>query len=406
MNLPQRATLALVAALSIAPGPAAAQDTAQDMAQDTVPCGGSFSDFLDQARAESMAKGHDRATVDAFFQGIRHDPRTLAADQAQGVFQMPFVDFARHLISQNRIDNGRANLNKYASVFDRVRDEYGVSPGVLLAFWALETDFGAVQGDYNTVNSLATLAHDCRRPGLFRPQLFAAVELFEKGGLDPATTTGAWAGEIGMVQMLPQDILSNGVDGDGDGQVTLKTSAPDALLSGASMLKSLGWRANEPWLQEITLPATFDWAQTGLNHRRPVAGWKALGVAARTGDLAGDDLSASVLLPQGRNGPAFLAYPNFDVYFEWNQSFIYVTTAAYFGTRLEGAPVFDAGRPDTGLSGDQMKALQTALVARGYDVGGIDGILGEKTREAVQAEQQRLGMPADAWPTPDLLARL
>ena len=112
---------------------------------------------------------------------------------------------------------------------------------MLLAFWAFETDYGAIQGDFNTANALATLAHDCRRPELFRPQLFAALELFERGEFDPATTTGAWAGEIGMVQMLPRDIIENGVDGDGDGEVSLKTSAPDALLSGAKMLQSLGW---------------------------------------------------------------------------------------------------------------------------------------------------------------------
>ena len=208
-----------------------------------------------------------------------------------------------------------------------------------------------------------------------------------------------------MVQMRPGDIIENGVDGDGDGHVTLKTSVADALMSGGAMLRSFGWRAGEPWLQEVVVPDTLDWAQTGLDRQRPVADWAADGVEGRNGPLT-LGLDASVLLPMGRDGPAFLAYPNFRVYLEWNQSLTYVTTAAYFGTRIAGAPVYDAGNPPPGLSGEQMQELQRRLAARGHDVGGIDGILGAGTRAAVQAEQQRLGLPADAWPTLDLLGRL
>jgi hypothetical protein len=194
------------------------------------------------------------------------------------------------------------------------------------------------------------------------------------------------------------------VDGDGDGHVYLKTSPADALLSGANMLAGFGWRAGEPWLQEVTVPEGMDWSLSGLDVERPAAEWAAMGVAPRTGRLA--DLPASLLVPQGRNGPAFLAYPNFRVFFEWNQSFVYVTTAAYFATRLEGAPVYLAGDPSPALSEEQMLDLQRKLAARGHDVGGIDGILGAMTRRAVQAEQERLGLPADAWPTAELLNRL
>jgi hypothetical protein len=205
--------------------------------------------------------------------------------------------------------------------------------------------------------------------------------------------------------MLPEDIIENGVDGDGDGHVSLKTSAPDALMSGGKMLSSLGWRPNEPWLQEVTVPSTMDWSLTGLRTTKRASEWAAMGVRPRHGQIAGS-LPANLIVPQGRGGPAFLAYPNFHVYFEWNQSFTYVLTAAYFANRLEGAPVFDAGNPAQGLSGNQMKQLQKQLAARGYDVGGIDGILGAGTRAAVQDIQQKLGLPADAWPTPGLLDRL
>ena len=366
-------------------------------------CGGSFTGFVEAMKAEAVARGVSAQTVEAFFAGAKQDAAVLKADRAQGVFQRPFIDFSRRLISQNRIDRGRANARKYASVFKKIEAEYGVDRGVLLAFWAFETDYGSFQGDFNTRNALITLSHDCRRPELFRPQVFAALELYRRGAFDLATT-GAWAGEIGMVQMLPADILENGVDADGDGKVSLKTSAVDALVSGGKMLQSLGWRADEPWLQEVTVPSDFDWRLTGLRTVKPVAEWEALGIRARQGGLA--DLPASLVLPQGHRGPAFLAYPNFNVYFEWNQSFVYVMTAAYFATRLEGAQIYDAGQPETGLSAEQMKRLQTRLQAKGYDVGKIDGILGARTRAAVQAEQARLGLPADAWPTPGLLNRL
>lgn len=372
----------------------------------TAQCGGSFSSFVNGLKQEAIASGHSKANVDAFFASVQQDPRTLRADRSQGIFKKTFAEFSRAVISQNRMDHGRNNAKKYAATFDRVERETGVSRGVLLAFWALETDYGAVQGDFNTLNSLVTLSHDCRRPELFRPQVFAALELFERGDFSPTKTQGAWAGEIGMVQMLPEDILENGRDGDGDGQVSLKTSPPDALLSGGTMLKALGWQAGEPWLQEINVPNNLDWSKTGLDKADSVAQWQSRGVTAKHGALPSGNLEASVLLPMGRKGPAFLAYPNFHVYFEWNKSFVYVTTAAYFATRLEGAPVYDLGNPDPSLNDAQMKALQTKLVAKGHDVGKIDGILGAKTRAAVQAEQARLGMPADAWPTPELLNRL
>ena len=369
-------------------------------------CGGDFGAFVAELKREARARGHAAATVERFFASVRQDQGVLRADRAQGFFQKPFTEFARTLISANRMQHGRNNAREWRGLFDRIEARYGVPRGILLAFWAFETDYGGYQGDTNTRDALVTLAHDCRRPQLFRPQVFAALELFARGDFDPDRTTGAWAGEIGQVQMLPSDIIDNGVDGDGDGHVRLKTSAPDALMSGARMLRGLGWRAQQPWLQEVTVPAAMDWSQSGIHTGLRAARWQAMGVRPRAGRLLAPDLRASLVLPQGRKGPAFLAYPNFNVLFEWNRSFTYVLTAAYFATRLEGAPVFDPGSPDPGLGRAQMKALQRKLAARGHDVGGIDGILGAGTRAAVRAEQARLGLPADAWPTRALLDRL
>lgn len=370
----------------------------------SAPCGGDFAGFLSAMADEATAAGATPDSVKAFFKNARQDPAVLKADRSQGVFRKTFLDFSKSLISKNRLQTGLAAAQKNAATFERARAEYGVSRGILLAFWAFETDFGAVQGDFNTRDALLTLAHDCRRPDLFQPQVLAAITLTAAGGMDPATTTGAWAGEIGMVQMLPRDILTLGQDGDGDGRVSFKTSPSDALLSGAALLHHHGWRAGEPWLQEVTLPDSLDWAKTGLDTELPAADWAAMGVTPRDGQLP--DLPASILLPQGRRGPAFLAYPNYRVLFEWNKSFVYVTTAAYFATRLEGAAPYDQGKPDPALTGDQMQALQQKLANRGHDVGKIDGILGAATRTAVQKEQSRLGLPADAWPTVELLNAL
>ena len=390
--------------ISFAAALACAMQTATP-AQAQPACGGNFRSFVEDLKQEAMSRGHASSTVKRFFAPVRRDPAVIQADRRQGVFRKSFTEFARHLISRNRLNTGRAKADQYAPVFDRIEREYGVSRGVLLAFWAFETDFGGFQGNFNTLNALVTLSHDCRRPQLFRPQVFAALELYERGNFSPANTTGAWAGEIGMVQMLPEDILTNGIDGDGDGKVSLKTSAVDALMSGANMLRELGWRAGEPWLQEVIVPAELDWSRTGLRTTMAASDWQRRGVRPRHGSITGH-LPANIILPEGHRGPAFIAYPNFRVFFEWNQSFTYVLTAAYFANRLEGAPVFDAGNPAPGLSGPQMKQLQRKLQARGYDVGKIDGILGAGTRAAVQDMQQRLGLPADAWPTQGLLGRL
>ncbi|MBV0910766.1 lytic murein transglycosylase [Anianabacter salinae] len=368
-------------------------------------CGGSFGDFVQRLKAEALSRGYERPVVDQFFASASYSQAVINADRAQGIFRMEFVDFTQRLISQNRLDGGRANAQRYSGVFDQINARWGIPRGMLLSFWAFETDYGGFQGDFNTRDALITLAHDCRRPELFLPQVYSALELFKRGDFS-TQTTGAWAGEIGQVQMLPGDILNHGIDGDGDGHVRLKESAPDALMSGANLLASFGWAPNQPWLQEVAVPDNLDWSQTGLRTKKTPQDWAAMGVQPRSGQFEANGLPSSILLPQGRKGPAFIAYPNYETLFEWNQSFVYVTTAAYFATRLMGAPPYNPGNPDPVLSLEDMKALQRKLAAMGYDVGDIDGILGAGTRAAVQAVQVQLGLPADAWPTRELLNRL
>ncbi|MEO0542816.1 MAG: lytic murein transglycosylase [Pseudomonadota bacterium] len=366
-------------------------------------CGGDFGSWRAGMVEEARAAGVGQKGLNALA-SARTDSSVIRRDRSQGVFTLDFLTFSQRLISQNRMVNGRRNLERYASTFERARQEYGVAPEIITSFWAFETDYGAVQGDFNTLNALATLAHDCRRPELFRPQLLALAKLID-ANIVPANITGAWAGEIGQIQVLPEDYLTKGRDGDGDGQIRMKTSAEDAIMTAANFLSSLGWQPNQPWLQEVTVPSDKAWEDIGLGRDLPISEWASRGVQPRAGSLPAGQ-QASLLLPMGRKGPAFLAYPNFNVLLEWNQSLTYVTTAAYFGTRLAGAERYLAGSGHDGLNGDQMKALQRKLQVRGYDVGKVDGILGAGTRAAVRAEQLRLGLPADSWPTPALLNAL
>ena len=369
-------------------------------------CGGEFNRFLENIKKESREIGYAAEIVNAFFENVSLNPKVLEADRAQGIFLRPFNEFAPRLINEYRMYHGKKNLKKYSSTFNEIENIFGVSRGVLTSFWALETDFGAVQGNFNTLDALVTLAFDCRRPFLFRPQIFAALELFSRNEFNPVNTKGAWAGEIGMVQMLPKDILENGVDADGDGKINLQSSTSDALFSAAKKLTSLGWKANELWLQEVNLTKEIDWFETGTDRTKTVSEWKSLGVNGKYTDLPEASENASLILPQGRQGPKFLAYSNFNVFFEWNKSFIYVLTAAHFANQLEGSPSFTPGNPEKGLTKNQMKLLQTKLKKLGYEVGEIDGILGSKTRRSVQEVQRILKQPADAWPTIELLELL
>ncbi|MEM1377956.1 MAG: lytic murein transglycosylase [Pseudomonadota bacterium] len=366
-------------------------------------CGRDFATWragmVDEARAAGVGQTGLNALASA-----RTDSKVLQRDRSQGVFTLDFLTFSQRLISSNRMENGRRNLQRYRSTFDRVVADYGVSPEVITAFWAFETDYGAVQGDFLTLNALATLAHDCRRPELFRPQLLALAKLIDADVLPP-DIRGAWAGEIGQIQVLPEDYLKKGVDGDGDGRIRMKTSAEDAIMTAGNFLSSLGWQANQPWMIEVTVPNDKAWQDIGLGVELPVSEWISRGIKERHGSLDPNQ-RASLLMPMGKKGPAFLAFPNFRILLEWNQSLTYVTTVAYFANRIGGAPRYNAGSGHNGLSGDQMKELQRRLQARGYDVGDVDGILGAGTRAAVRAEQLRLGLPADSWPTPELLRAL
>ncbi|HEV2900189.1 MAG TPA: lytic murein transglycosylase [Pseudaminobacter sp.] len=387
-------TTALALLATFAAAPAIAQE-----------CGGDFDAWRAAVATEARAAGVGDTGLSAL-QRASVDRKVLEHDRAQGVFTQSFIEFSSRMISDYRLQQGAANLQKYADIFARAEQEFGVQGPVIAAFWALETDFGAVQGDFDTVNALLTLAHDCRRPELFRPQVVPLLTLIDQGVL-PAGVKGAWAGEVGQTQLLPSDYLARGVDGDGDGLVDLRNSAPDVIMTTANKILSRGWKRGEPWIEEVRVPEAMPWDQTGRTNKLPLSQWAAWGVTRRDGTpLTDNGRKAGLVLPMGHKGPAFLTYDNYDVYLEWNQSITYTMTAANLAARLAGAPAYDRRNPEPGLDGGQMKELQHRLQAKGYDVGGIDGILGTNTREAVRQEQMRLGLPVDGWPTSALLAGL
>lgn len=368
-------------------------------------CGGDFGEWLARMGEAAKEAGVGPAGL-AALADARIDEKVLARDRNQGVFAQTFNEFAPRMISAYRLKMGSANLKKYAEIFAEADRRFGVQAPVIAAFWALETDFGAVQGDFPTLDALVTLAHDCRRPQLFGPQIVPLLTLMDRGTV-PADVKGAWAGEIGQTQMLPADYLAVGIDGDGDGRVDLRGSPADVIMSTANKIMQRGWKRDHPWIVEVRVPDELPWEQTGRTNKLPISQWAQWGVTARDGSpLRDEGLAAGLVLPMGRKGPAFLAFDNYDVYLNWNQSSVYTLTAAELASRLAGAPAYDPRDPEPGLSPDRMKQLQQELEQRGHDVGGVDGVLGNNTREAVRAEQKRLGLPVDGWPTQELLEKV
>ena len=366
-----------------------------------------FPGWLQGFKREAAAQGISPQTISAL-DGLTYDPATIAKDRGQAVFAQSFLQFSDRMVSNNRLQVGAALLKRNAGTFASIQQKFGVPGPVLVAFWGLETDFGKVMGNMQTLRSLATLAFDCRRPDEFKEQLLDALRVIERGDLSPDEMRGPWAGEVGQFQFVPSVYYKYAVDFEGNGKRDLIHSTPDALASAANYLDGLGWKPGQPWLEEVRVSAEMDWSQADVTIKKPRAYWAKAGVTSASGKpLPADNTPTGLLLPMGRNGPAFLTYPNFDVYLQWNQSLVYSTTAAYYATRLAGAPALSRGRgPIDSLSMPEAKLLQQFLAKRGYDVGKIDGVIGASTRVAVREMQQKFGLPADGYPTPELLAAI
>jgi lytic murein transglycosylase len=371
--------------------------------------GASFDKFLADLKQQAVAQGVSQRAMAEASPYLVYDQGIVNRDRGQRVFGQIFTEFAGRMAANFRMQNGQQHIKTYAAAFARAEKEYGVPPAVIAAFWGLESDFGANMGNLPTLRSLVSLAYDCRRTERFQNETIAALKVIDRGDLSPDEMIGSWAGELGQTQFLPTHYFTYAVDYDGDGRRNLLHSAPDVIGSTANYIATgLKWRRGEPWLEEVRAPANFPWDQADLTVKLPRSKMAQLGVTYPDGrPLPNDDLPASLLLPMGRTGPAFLAYANFAAYTEWNNSLIYSTTAAYLATRIAGgAPMRKPAGAVAQLPFNEIKELQGLLVRAGFDVGKVDGVLGQQSRTAVKAMQVKYGLPADSWPTAELLAKM
>jgi membrane-bound lytic murein transglycosylase B len=369
----------------------------------------SFADWRAGLRAEAIALGIPAAIFDRAFAGLEPNPRVLQLDDRQPEFTWTVWRYLDNAVTDGRVAEGRRHLQAHGRLLGAVEAEYGVPARYLVAFWGLETGYGSFMGDFDVVRALATLAYHDRRAEIFRPELLAALELAARGDVPLRRMEGSWAGAMGHTQFLPSTYLRHAVDADGDGRRDLWNSLPDVFASSANYLRAIGWRAEERWGRQVRVPEGFPWELAELSEVRPLADWRRLGVTRPDGrPLPQGDMDASLILPMGHRGPAFLVYHNFRVILDWNRSIYYALAVGHLADRLAGAPPLTGPRPALGpaLTTEEVRELQRLLAASGFDPGEPDGRTGPLTRGALRAFQASEGLPADGYPTRRLLALL
>lgn len=372
----------------------------------------SFEAWLEDFRVEAFAKGVTQETWDMARHQLQFDSSILARDQQQGGFYKNFLEFSIPR-SHRRIAPGRQILQKNAELFKAIEARFGVSAEVLVAFWGMETDFALKQSSqYPVVTSMATLAYDCRRSALFRQNLLHSLLLIEQKVLPLSQMKGQWAGEMSGLQFTPSNYYNFAIDFDGDNKRDMLNSLGDLMGSAARIFKDFGWKAGQPYLIEVKVPQNLPWQDADLTlvKMNPVSVWSQYGVTTVDGaPLPFQGLNAALMLPMGRLGPTFLAFDNFKTLLLWNASLNNALTAGYLASRIRNPHLKDMrrgnGNPEV-LSSAQLIELQTLLQKKGYNVGKIDGFLGTQTRIATRDLQIKWGLPADAYPTSEVLNRL
>lgn len=366
----------------------------------------SFSQWREQFRAEALAAGISAATFDQAFAGVQPDPAVIEADRSQPEFTRPVWQYLEGAISPQRVRSGRRLLSEHATTLDQIEARYGVDRETLVAVWGLESSFGQIMGDKSVIRSLATLAHENRRPAFAKSQLIAALEILQHGDVAPQRMRGSWAGAMGQTQFIPTTYNTHAVDFDGDGKRDIWNSSADALASAAHYLQASGWKQGKAWGFEVELPEGFDYALADTEIRKPLAEWRSLGLRNLPGDQ--EEASASLLLPAGHRGPAFLIMDNFRAILRYNNSSAYALAIGLLAENFQGKGDVAGSWPrgEQPLSRSERLELQERLVAQGFDPGTPDGIIGANTRKAIRGFQQRLGWPADGHPTQELLGRL
>lgn len=357
-----------------------------------------FAACLSGLRAEAAAKGVSRTTFDAHAAGLAPDMAVLGFLDAQPEFITPIWDYMAGLVDEERVADGRAMLAEWRAVLARVEAEYAVDAATVVAVWGVESNYGRNFGSRPLLTSLSTLSCFGRRQAFFRGEFFTTLKIIQDGHVAPERLTGSWAGAFGHTQFMPSTFMRLAVDFDGDGRRDLVDSVPDALASTANFLKRAGWRSDQPWGFEVSLPRGFDTAGAGRRNKQPMSDWAARGVRRVDGSpLPAGATPVGLLLPAGQPGPAFLVTRNFDALYSYNAAESYGLAIAHLSDRLRGAGSFVTAWPtdDPGLSRAERRELQQLLIERGHDIGAADGMIGARTREALKLEQLRLGLTAD-----------
>ncbi len=353
---------------------------------------------LEGLRPQARASGIHGPVYDRHTRDLASDPGVLESLDYQPEFRTPIWDYLAGLVDEERVGDGQARLAEHAATLAKLEQAYGVDAATVVAVWGVESNYGRSFGKKPLLQSLATLSCAGRRQAFFRGELFATIRLLQSGDLQPEGLVGSWAGAFGHTQFMPSTYARIAVDGDGDGRRDLVGSIADALASTANYLKRSGWQRGQPWGYEVKLPEGYAAAVSGRQARRPLSSWLAAGITrADGGTLAASETPTALLLPAGKDGPAFLVFRNYDAIFSYNAAESYALAISLLSDRLRGQPGLSAAWPtdDPGLSRAQRRELQQLLLDRGHDIGEVDGMIGAKSREAIAAEQKRLGRTAD-----------
>jgi lytic murein transglycosylase len=357
-----------------------------------------FATCLAQLRGPALKAGVSGATFDTHTAGLTPDMAVIDLLDAQPEFKTPIWDYMAGLVDDERVADGKAGMARWQSDLDRAASRYGVDPATIAAVWGVESNFGRTLGGRPLLTSLSTLSCFGRRQAYFRGEFFSTLKIIQDEHIAPDRLVGSWAGAFGQTQFMPSTYLRLAVDFDGDGRRDLVDSVPDALASTANFLKRAGWNPSLAWGYEVKLPAGLDTSGAGRKNKRPMSSWAKQGVTRVDGQaLPVGDTPAGLLLPAGRNGPAFLVTRNFDALYSYNAAESYALAIAHLSDRLRGGGPLVQAWPtdDPGLSRAERRELQRLLIAKGYDVGEPDGMIGARTRQALQAAQRELGLPPD-----------
>ena len=367
-----------------------------------------FAEWREQLRAEAFSLGISEETLLAIDDLEAPLERVLELDDAQPEFMQTFTRYLSLRITPLQINRGQALLRQYAVLLEEVRQSYGVQPHYLVSFWAIESNYGRATGGFSVLQALATLAFDPRRADFFRTELLTALKIIDDGHIAVDNMSGSWAGAMGQLQFLPSVFARYGIDGDNDGKIDIWNSLPDIFHSAANFLSQSGWRGDERWGREVLLPSNFDFSLTGTRTRKPLQEWNELGIIQMNGSpIPVANMQASVILPAGAGGPAFLTYANFRATMVYNPSTFYALTVGHLADRYTGgAAIQRMPENEQAMSVADVQALQELLNAAGFDSGEPDGRVGSRTRAAVRAYQQNKELPMDGYASLKLLEAL